>query len=243
MKQKNILIIGYGDVGGALAKAERDAGNIVEINDKIRDNNAKNGHKFDIAHICYPYYDKFIPDTIKHILFYTADLYIIHSTIQVGTTDKLISATHKPIIHSPVRGCHGEIFIGLKTFVKYIGGEDKLSKSAANHLESIGIKTEILISSKTAELLKLLSTAYYGWNILFAKEAQEFCKLHDLNFKDVYTNANQTYNEGYKILKMDHVIRPILAPPEGKIGGTCVSQNIELLDDLLLKFIFKELNI
>lgn len=242
MRNKNILIIGYGDVGKSLEKVEKDAGNIVEINDKFKKDNAKNGHKFDVIHICYPYYDSFISATIGHILFYTSDLYIIHSTIPVGVTDRLISTTKKQIVHSPVRGCHGKIFIGLKTFVKYIGGKAKIAKQAGKHLENIGIKTEILKSAKTTELLKLLSTAYYGWNILFAKEAKEFCKLYGLDFNEVYTNPNKTYNKGYGDLSMENVIRPILTPPKGKIGGTCVSQNIELFDNLPLKDIFKRMN-
>ena len=137
---------------------------------------------------------------------------------------------------------HGNIFKGLKTFVKYIGGKDDAAKLATAHLESLGVKTKNLGSSETTELLKLLSTAYYGWNILFAKEAQKLCALYGLDFEKVYIGANQTYNKGYIELGMDHVLRPILKPPDGIIGGSCVSQNVDLLDESLLKHCFKEIN-
>jgi len=240
--KKEILVIGYGDVGKAIVDIEREAGNVCEINDKARASNPLNDKRFDVVHICYPYNETFIFNTIKHISYYKSELYIIHSTVRVGTTENLAFTTSCNIAHSPVRGLHGEIFSGLKTFIKYIGGRRYAAKGAAEHLESLGIKTEILGNAMTTELLKLLSTAYYGWNILFAKEANRLCAAYGLSFNKVYTEANRTYNEGYAVLGMNHVIRPTLKPLDGKIGGTCVSQNVELLDESVFKRCFKEIN-
>lgn len=242
MGLKKILVIGYGDVGKAIIDVEREVGNVCEINDKTYASNPPNDKRFDVVHICYPYTESFIFNTIKHISFYKSDLYIIHSTVRVGVTENLAFVTSCNIAHSPVRGLHGEIFNGLKIFIKYVGGRRHAAKGAAEHLESLGLKTEILGNAMTTELLKLLSTAYYGWNILFAKEVNRYCARYGLSFDKVYSRANRTYNEGYTALGMNHVIRPILKPLDGKIGGTCVSQNIELLDMSDLKRCFKEIN-
>ncbi len=237
-----ILVIGYGDVGKAIVEAERVAGNICEINDKSLSVNPPNNRRFDVVHICYPYDDGFVFSATKHISHYSSDLYIIHSTVRVGTTEVLAFSTNRKIAHSPVRGLHGDIFRGLKTFVKYVGGKKDAAEMATKHLESLRIETKNLGKAKTTELLKILSTTYYGWNILFAKEVNRLCAAHGLSFNKVYTEANQTYNEGYVELDMEHVVRPILKPLDGKIGGTCVSQNVELLEESLLKKCFKEIN-
>ena len=44
----------------------------------------------------------------------------------------------------------------------------------------------------------------------------------------VYTWANETYNQGYKELGKENVIRPVLFPPKGEIGGHCVVPNFNL---------------
>jgi len=66
--------------------------------------------------------------------------------------------------------------------------------------------------------------------------------LYDLQYDEVYTHPNNTYNEGYEELGMPNVRRPVLYPPEGKIGGHCIAPNFELLPDSLLKRMAKELN-
>ena len=82
---------------------------------------------------------------------------------------------------------------------------------------------------KNGELAKLLDTTYYGYNILFAKYVNEMCQENDLDFDNVYTKPNKTYNSGYTELGKTNVIRPVLTPPDGEIGGHCVTQNFKLL--------------
>jgi len=53
---------------------------------------------------------------------------------------------------------------------------------------------------------------------------------------------NKQYNDGYTKLGKSNVVRPVLTPPSGKIGGHCVSQNFELLPEGKLKKVIKELN-
>lgn len=245
---KNILIVGCGIVGSAIKEIEEEAGNNVYI--KEVDQSLGTETKYDVMHICIPYIDGlFETTTVDYILTYNPTLTIINSSIPVGTTEKIhlqvnnnTGKTINHIVHSPIRGTHPHMYKGIKEFVKYIGGDEESGELAIKHLESIGIEPYYSGVPKTTELMKLLDTAYYGLSILFAKEVQKYCKYLKLDFYKVYTHPNKTYNLGYKNLGMEHVVRPILYPPEGKISGHCVSQNFELLPDSTLKGILKRIN-
>lgn len=248
--KKNIILIGLGEVGRAIRQIEKEAGNRVYVNDKKHGvEKICTSQTVDVMHICIPYSGDFINDTINFIKGYKPKLTIIHSTVNVGTTEEIFIRinynfdkfiTH--IVHSPIRGVHPNLYKGIKEFVKYVGGYEECTDLAITHLESIGIEPYYLGSSKNTELAKILSTTYYGWNILFAKEAQRICNVYGLDYAKVYTQPNKTYNDGYTRLGMEYVVRPILYPPTGKISGHCVSQNVELLSDCPLKKVYKELN-
>lgn len=227
---KKHLIIGAGEIGKALYKILSPYYDV-----SIRDKNSDVPGKFDVLHICYPAVKNFVKISKNYIKKYKPALTIIHSTVGVGTTSKIgINA-----IHSPVRGVHPYLDKGIKTFVKYFGG--KKAKEAAKIFSDIGIKTQIFKKPETTELLKILDTTYYGWNIIFAKEVKRICDKLKLDFDEVYTIPNHDYNKGYTKLGKPNVIRPVLKPIAGKIGGHCVVQNCDLLDDWVTKTI-KERN-
>jgi len=216
------LIIGKGEVGTALYNVLKKH---YEV--KIRDKDDVLPGTFEILHICYPPVKNFVEITKNYIKQYKPKLVIIHSTVPVGYTEKI-----SPIaVHSPIRGKHPHLEKGILTFVKYFGG--KKAKEAAQYFSKIGIKTKTFKNSKTTELLKILDTTYYGWNIVFAKEVKRICDELKLDFDEVYTIPNIDYNEGYKKLGMPNVIRPVLKPMKGKIGGHCVIPNLYLFKDWL----------
>ena len=87
--------------------------------------------------------------------------------------------------------------------------------------------------SKTTELGKLLSTTYYGLCIAWHGEMAKMCKKLKIDFDQTVTDFNKTYNQGYKKLKMPHVIRPVLYPPKNnKISGHCVIPNAKILQKI-----------
>lgn len=224
------LIIGGGEVGKALLKvlSPRYDTQLRDMSDNVQ------GH-FDVLHIAYPHVENFIEVTKKYIEEYTPALIVIHSTVPVGTTKTFGDIA----VSSPVRGAHPNLAEGIQTFVKYFGGPK--AKEAADIFASIGVPTRVFEKAETAELGKLLDTAYYAWNIIFAKEVKRVCDKMDLDFDEVYTTPNKDYNEGYKKLGKPNVIRPVLEPTPGPIGGHCVIPNAELLDDWLTEII-KERN-
>ena len=238
MKEK-IGILGFGEIGQAIAKFYKKA--------RIKDLNRDDGLEgVDVLHICIPYFKKFVKIVSKEIKKIKPKLVIIHSTVAPGTTKKIIKKTkNKMIIHSPIRGIHPHLYQGIKTFVKYIGAENKKAgEMAKKHLNSLGIKTEAFYPAKTTELGKLFDTTYYALCVAWHGEMKEICDKEKVNFEKVATDFNKTYNEGYKKLKMNHVVRPVLKPPEKFIGGHCLIPNTEILKnnykslvfDLILKY-------
>ncbi len=227
---KKHLIIGTGEVGSSLFKVLRPHYNIF-----LRDKDDDLSGKFDVIHICYPLIKNFINITKNYIKEYNPKLVIIHSTVSVGTTRKISAMA----VHSPVRGVHPNLDKGIKTFVKYFGG--KKAREAAKIFSDIGIKTQCFAKPETTELLKILDTTYYGWNIVFAKEVKRICDKMKLDFDEVYTIANNDYNVGYIKLGKPNVVRPVLKAMPGKIGGHCIVPNCDLLDNWITKTI-KERN-
>lgn len=224
------LIIGGGEVGKALLEVLSPH---YEI--KLRDiNDTTQGH-FDVLHIAYPYMENFIEIAKKYIDEYKPALVIIHSTVPVGTA----KAIGNMAVSSPIRGTHPNLAEGIRIFMKYFGGPK--AKEAADIFTGIGIPTRTFEKAETTELAKLLDTAYYAWNIIFTKEVKRVCEQMNLDFDEVYTIPNKDYNEGYKKLGKQNVIRPVLEPTPGPIGGHCVIPNAELLNDWLTETI-KECN-
>jgi len=231
---KKVLIMGLGDVGKAIKQVEVEAGNTPDVREI--DSKLSNLKDYDVMHVCIPFSKEFKFSVLKCVWEHTPKLVIIHSTVPPGTT-KDISNMIGYVVHSFVRGVHPNLYEGVKTFVKYVGGDEDASDLAIEHLESIGLETYYLGNAKTSEIAKILSTTYYGWNILFAKQAKRICDDLSVDFDKAYTIPNKTYNLGYTWLSKENVVRPVLTPPKGKIGGHCVSQNFELLPESMLKSI------
>ena len=224
-----IGIVGHGQVGQAVAKlyTETDTSKSWFSFDKVLIYDPYQGmmddiSDVDILNVCIPYTKDFV-SIVKDLP--TPNWYtVIHSTVPVGTTEKF---GHK-FLHSPVRGVHPNLYEGLKTFVKFIGGDEQLAEAYSGHLKTLGVETHICKDAKTTELSKLADTTYYGLCIAFTSDMKKLCDEYDLDFMEVMTKYNNTYNEGYKKLGKPNVVRPVLYPTD-KIGGHCVIPNAKLL--------------
>ena len=238
-KKERHLILGAGEVGQALYLVLSPHFDV-----SIRDKESDIRGTFDVLHIAYPPFKNFVAVTKQYIKEYKPSLVIIHSTVPVGTTKKVGPlAVHSPIRGMHIKGCHPGI-IGASVpkvegnpqyfanslfhFPKYFGGAK--AEQAARYFEKIGIPVQIFSKAETTELAKILDTTYYGWNIVFAKEAKQMCDKLGLDFNEVYTIPNVDYNEGYKKLGKGNVVRPVLKDVPGGIGGHCVVSNCDLLN-------------
>jgi UDP-N-acetyl-D-mannosaminuronate dehydrogenase len=226
-----IGILGYGEIGKSLHEVYKDFKEKNDVN--IREIDWSDDFTdLDVLNIAIPFKDvgSFVDVVGKTILESDAKITIIHSTILPGTTDKIRDKVKTPVVHSPVRGIHPNLYEGLKTFVKYVGYEtEEEKKLSKKHFKDLEIKTEMIFGSSNTELAKLYSTTYYGLCIAFHGEMKKHFDSEGLNF-NIINKWNDTYNQGYKKLGKPNVIRPNLTPPDNnKIGGHCVISNTELL--------------
>jgi len=218
------LIIGYGEVGQGLHKI---------LNCDVYDLNYQKMSfgRYAVVHICFPYGKKFIKIVKDYQKRLQPKLTIIHSTVPIGTSRKLKA------VHSPIRGAHPNLEQGIRTFIKYFGGAQ--AKQAAALFKKFKIKTRCFPDAETTEAIKLWDTTQYGWQIILAKEIKNWCDQNNLNFEEIYREANHDYNNGYLQLNRPEVVRPYLINKAGPIGGHCVVPNSYLINSPIARHIIK----
>jgi UDP-N-acetyl-D-mannosaminuronate dehydrogenase len=252
-----IGILGYGEVGKAIQKLYTSTSNLWRISLSrplftfhIKDLDFDEGIRdCDYLHVCIPYSDDFVDQVCECIEQENPKNVIIHSTVQVGTTRNIMKKSGLiNICHAPVRGVHPDLYEGLRTFPMYLGydktqhASDLVDKYTLGDTSwfiyntkilfgGLNVKTKIVDKFETSELAKLASTSYYGMCIAFHAEMNSLCDEMGLSFEEVMTEWNKQYNNGYKRLEMNNVVRPVLNPPEGSIGGHCIIPNAKLLKD------------
>lgn len=242
---KNVGILGHGEIGSSIARLCEEAGFTVFIRDRHVDN--IKGQKIDYLHVNIPErkrseFIRVVGRTMKEL---QPKLTVINSSTSVGVTKILANKTGLPVVHSPVIGVHPHLYESIKFhFKKIIGPTNKKSLALAKkHLKALGLKIVVYDNAETSEAAKLLDLVYYAWNIIFAKWMQTASKDLRLNFDQVYTMHNKIYNKGYKKLR-PNVIRPILIPQSGPIGGHCTIPDTILLHryykNRFTNFILKE---
>jgi UDP-N-acetyl-D-mannosaminuronate dehydrogenase len=246
MGVKKGIIIGLGEVGSSWFKILSENGGFDVTGIDIKGNREKKADKKEegksALHVCIPFFDggKFEEIVSEQIRRYNPNLVIVNTSCRVGSTRNLYNLTKVPMVHIPVRGIHPNIDKGIRTFENAIGPIDGLSgKLAEDYLDFLGIGHETFNNPEETEMAKILDTSYYGWNILFAKQVFELCEELGLDFYNVYTSFNKSYNEGYEKLGKPNVRRPVLTPPQifnreigisdNKINGHCVRTNLEIL--------------
>jgi len=236
------LIIGKGQIGKALEKHLSKHYKVFSRDKK----EIEVPFKPKIIHICYPYFNNFVKTTLKYIQKYSPKYVVLHSTVKVGTTRKIQQKTEAKVVHSPIIGVHPNLERGFKLFPKWVAPR---SHAIKRYFERTGMKVDFMQKPEETELAKILSTTYFGWNIVFCKEVWKLCRKFKVDFKRVYSEWNEKYNEGYlkwleyKDLKYSP-IRPVLVPgvfmgKVEKIGGHCVIPNCKLLSCELTKIILK----
>ena len=173
----------------------------------------------DVLHICYPFEIKdFVGETARYIELFKPGLTIINSTVGVGTTRAVAERTGTAVVNSPVRGKHAHMLDHLRQYTKFVGAIDPASgKRAAEHFQSVGLRTEVLSSPEATELAKLTETTYFGLLIAWAQEVERYCD-----------KLGQDYGEVVRFYKEISYLPPVSFFP-GVIGGHCVLPNIEIL--------------
>jgi hypothetical protein len=217
------IILGSGEIGTSLHKVI--GGDITGKTDTPGE--------YDIIHICFPYDENFISEVKRYQELYKCKYTIIHSTVPVGTSRKCNA------IHSPCVGVHPYLEKSLRTFIKFLGGEQ--ADEVADYFRRHGMKVYITDMQETTELAKLSQTTQYALNIEYVKEFKKECDKYNVPFECAYTLFSQNYNEGYEKLNLGEYKLPLLLPQMQKQGGHCTLPNCKIWDTFFTKII-RDLN-
>lgn len=220
-------IVGLGQIGRAINEIVEDADYVPLLNDPIR-GLKKDLSECDVVHVCVP------GDQVIKVVnqFGKGPFYIIHSTVEIGTTTTLIKDGYRAV-HAPIRGRHPDLTESIRKFVLPVGGMG-LSAGLLNlqsYFSKLGIIPYYDEKPESTELAKLLCTLRLGLDVVFIKHAKELCDKYGVDLDFVYTSWTEDYNEGYEAMGEYYLARSILEYQEGPCGGHCVIENAIILKE------------
>ena len=93
-----------------------------------------------------------------------------------------------------------------------------------------GVKCITHRKSETTELAHLLNNSAYGVALMFADEMNAMCRQYGVDYVQAVMVYTDTHNSGFRSLDHERLVRPVLTPPNGRIGGHCVTQGASLIE-------------
>lgn len=226
------LIVGRGQIGTALGKVLADYNPIFldfQLDLHVYAGEYISKNPIDIMHVAFEYSDKFVQSVKNYQKIFKPKHTVIHSTVPVGTSRKCGA------VHSPCAGIHPHLESGIRTFVKFLGG-DKASE-VADYFRRAGMKVYLCDKSEATELMKLSQTTFYALMVEYVKDLKKHCLKQGVPFSEVFTLASQNYNEGYEKLGYPEFKMPLLVPIQTPQGGHCTIPNCDLWQTDFTKFI------
>jgi UDP-N-acetyl-D-mannosaminuronate dehydrogenase len=214
--KNKVVVVGLGEVGKPVFKLiSRQHHTVgVDISPPVEEI-----EQVDVLHVCYPFQIKnFVGETVRYIKLFEPKLTIINSTVSVGTTRLIAEQSDAAVVNSPVRGKHARMLDEICEYTKFVGAVDPAdARRAAEHFESVGLKTRILSSPEATELAKLTETTYFGLMIAWAQELERYCDQSGATYEELIS-----FYDEIKFF-------PSVKYFPGIIGGHCVMPNIEIL--------------
>ena len=158
------------------------------------------------------------------------DLVILRSTVNIGTTRRLIlpilnkSKKNFNLSYCPERTLEGDSINELRINPQIISSNSLSGLNKTNNIFKIFLKTIINVSSfETAELIKLMDNLYRSYNFAFANQIALLCDKININVNEVISSANKFY-------KRTNIAKP------GPVGGPCLSKDPYIFANSLTKF-------
>lgn len=171
----------------------------------------------EFMHVCIPYSKVFLDTVSEYQDLIRPDYTVIHSTVKPNTS-KLLGA-----IYSPVRGIHSRMLDDLKRYKKYYSGERNEA------FEKRFAPTQNVPNSTVLENTKIMvDTTYYGFLIAYRK-------MVDFQYEVDWSFADEINEHLHN--------RPVMYNNHKPIGGHCVMQNLDLIDQSVITRFIKDSNI
>lgn len=236
MRRPTHVVLGLGEVGKALARVlakgpyevyGKDVSFTVKVRSdgkmmKIKPPKAVNAYAL---HVAIPWSEKFVQHVLDAKWLYRPKITIIHSTVPIGTTERI-----KDAVHSPVNGRHDNMEEALIRYPKWFSGPPDLARQASEIFEKIGVSCLVKENTRLTEALKLICLNYYGVLISFAGYVDDILRSLGEDYRE-FVSWNAVYND-WMIKQGKHdFIRPTLRPPQGTIGGHCVISGVKMLSE------------
>lgn len=215
------LVIGLGEIGKPLL-------DILSLHYDAhgRDLEPTEVTSADVIHLCFPWSEDFVEQTMGYVEKYDPELCIIHSTVVPYTTryirDCFCFGQRAPFLsYSPIRGRHGQMHRDLMHYRKFVGGIDEQNAIASmTHLARAGFDVRGPVDLEALELAKLIETTYSALLIAWAQEMERYAEeLGVSRVEALCLTEEPPYLP-------DHLFHP------GVIGGHCLMQNLALLDSV-----------
>ena len=210
------LVVGIGEVGGALAEVLDRTEPVLrhDLEPRVFSDSVS------VMHVCIPFRNSadFERIALSYIERFKPALTIINSTVVPGTTRAVANACGLPVAYSPIRGKHVRMVDDLIQYVKFVAATDpSVADLAESHFKRAGMTTRRMNNVETLELAKLAETTYFGLLIAFAQELNRYA-----------TRVGGDYEEAIGFFEeVEFLPRSRYFP--GYIGGHCVVANIGLL--------------
>jgi len=220
------LIIGAGETGQALFEILSRSYETLRIDPKF--GFSAKIDSCDIMNVCIGYSSDFVDIVCEYQKKYHPYLTVIHSTVPVGTTSKI-----KDAVHSPILGDHTNMKNSIMKFTKWIGGmrADEIYRMFL----MAGIVCKTVPTSEETELLKLMCLAKYGMSIAFAQYQKNCFDKSGFDYSHVLE-----WDINYNMNAKPYQQRPLIRPPENKIGGHCVIPGTKMLNEMFPNPILEE---
>ena len=223
-----ITIAGYGSVGHYVAKIFDDY-NPVIYDPPLGYNEPNDLIDTDFVIVCVPTArllsgacDTSIVEEIVRLAD-PNDAIICHSTISVGTTDRLIKETGKPLVFMPEYAGESEIHPlsnpDHPEFLIYGGYGPAVSKVQSLY-ENVYTNNNIQhfpTEPKTAEIVKYMENAFLATKVAFCNEFYDLCEATDVDYEEVKSLWLQDNR-----INQSHTI----VTKERGFGGQCLPKDL-----------------
>jgi UDP-N-acetyl-D-mannosaminuronate dehydrogenase len=216
MQSYETLVVGVGEVGGALADVIERTFPVWRQDLDPLDYSGP----VDVMHLCIPYRsaEQFEEAALHYLERFKPHLTIINSTVLPGTTRSIARRSGNRVAFSPVRGKHANMKRDLIHYVKFIAAPDPdAARVASDFFRAIGMRTQYVDQVEALELAKLAETTYFGTLIAFAQELNRYA-----------SRLGVDYEQAIGFFEEIKFLPPTRYFP-GFIGGHCVIPNIHLL--------------
>ena len=236
---KKDVVAGLGEIGYPILKLLSKKQTTVGYDiDKKSTNKLKfktlQDTQTSFLHIAIPVTTKFDSNILELNKKFKPECIVIHSTISLGTTERIQKKLSIPLIYSATRGVHKRMLKDIKRYMKFFAISKNAPKKQwaiktfSRKMKNCGVKTRQMSTPETLELGKILcDTSYLGWLINYAQLTNMIATQYNVNYDEMWTFSDEIH----EFLGN----RPKMYP--GFIGGHCVIPNLELIQNQTLNLI------